>query len=62
MALTKEAGKPIMLMSLISTWGIILRADNIEYVCFHLATLVKSIKLTHTNKAVASLWRHAVKD
>eukprot|EP00957_Ditylum_brightwellii_P139758 10650346-Ditylum_brightwellii.AAC.1 len=62
MVLTKEAGKSIMLMSLTSTWGIILRADNIECIHFNLVMIVRSIKLTHPNKVVASLWRHAVKD
>eukprot|EP00957_Ditylum_brightwellii_P007095 538542-Ditylum_brightwellii.AAC.1 len=62
MVLTKKAGKPIMLMSITSTWGIILRADNIECICFYLVLLAHSIKLTLPNKAVASLWRHVVED
>eukprot|EP00957_Ditylum_brightwellii_P166470 12671506-Ditylum_brightwellii.AAC.1 len=62
MVLTEEAGKPIMLMSLTIKWVVCLRTDNIECIHFKLVTLVQSIKLTHPNKAVASVWRHAVKD
>ena len=62
MVLTKEAGKPIMPMFLATTWVVCLRADNIECIHFKLVMLVQSIKLAQPNKAVASFWRHAVKD